>query len=343
MKIKWWSIVGLLIIVLIGVFIYQFFNQEKSGEEYQNPIFEPVIADPSIIKGEDGFYYAYGTEDNWGDGMGPRIVPIVKSENLVDWQYVGDAFNEKPSWKEDGGIWAPDISFYNEKYYLYYSQSTWGDSNPAIGVAVSNTPTGPFEDQGKLFDSEEIEVNNSIDPQLFVEDDGTPYLFWGSWYGIWGIELSDDGLDYIGEKFQIASTSFEAPYIVKKEDEYIFFGSKGSCCEGQFSEYRVAVGKADSLEGPYFDQSGNDLLYSSGTVILAGGDQFKGPGHNAVVTDEAGQDWMIYHAIDADNPWVDGGITRRPLMMDRIIWEDGWPEIKGGVPSEGVQEGPITK
>ncbi|ADU29312.1 family 43 glycosylhydrolase [Evansella cellulosilytica] len=315
----------------------------EAGPEYQNPVFEPVIADPSIIKADDGFYYVYGTEDNWGDGMGSRVVPIVRSENLVDWEYVGEAFHEKPSWKEDGGIWAPDIVYFNDKYYLYYSQSTWGDANPAIGVATSDTPKGPFEDQGKVFDSKEIGVNNSIDPQLFIDDDGTPYLFWGSWYGIWGIEMSEDGFDHVGEKFQIAGTAFEAPYIIKRDDYYYFFGSKGSCCEGQWSQYRVAIGRSDSLKGPYVDKNGSDIIRSTGTLILQEGEQFVGPGHNAIVTDEAGQDWMIYHAIDKDEAWIGSGVTRRPLMLDKVIWEDGWPTIEGGVPGEGVQEGPITE
>ncbi|MDQ0257242.1 beta-xylosidase [Evansella vedderi] len=218
-----WGLMTVVVLALVGI-VYSFVNEQEEkiavGPEYQNPVFEPVIADPSIIKAEDGFYYVYGTEDNWGDGMGSRVVPIVRSENLVDWEYVGEAFHEKPSWKEDGGIWAPDIVYYNDMYYLYYSQSTWGDPNPAIGVAISETPQGPFEDQGKLFDSQEIGVNNSIDPQMFLDDDGTPYLFWGSWYGIWGIELSEDGFDYVGEKFQIASTDFEAPYIIKRDDYY---------------------------------------------------------------------------------------------------------------------------
>ncbi|SDN89464.1 family 43 glycosylhydrolase [Alkalicoccus daliensis] len=334
-----------LLLLISGAGGYMLFsNQEaaSSSTEYENPVFEPVLADPSIIQGEDGFYYAYGTEDDWGDGEGSRLVPIVRSSNLVDWEYVDEAFENSPDWKEDGGIWAPDIAYYNDQYYLYYSVSTWGDSNPAIGVATADAPEGPFEDQGKLFDSLEIDVPNSIDPQLFV-DDGVPYLFWGSWHGIWGIELTEDGLDYQGEKFQIAGTDFEAPYILKREGEYIFFGSKGSCCEGQFSEYRVAAGKADSLEGPYLDQQGVDLLQSSGTLLLSEGSQFVGPGHNAIITDEAGEDWIVYHAIDRDNPWIGSGATRRPLMIDPIHWEDGWPVMENGTPGEGVQEGPVTQ
>lgn len=335
-------LVGLVLIS--GVVIYLVMTTKAEvGPDYMNPVFEPVLADPSIIKGDDGYYYVYGTEDDWGDGMGSRLVPILKSENLIDWDYAGEAFTEKPNWKEDGGLWAPDISYFNDTYYLYYSQSVWGDSNPAIGVATSKKPTGPFEDHGKVFDSKEIGVNNSIDPQLFLDDDGTPFLFWGSWYGIWGIELSKDGFTHTGEKFQIASRDFEAPYLIKRDNYYYFFGSKGSCCEGQFSTYRVAVGRSESLRGPYLDKDGKDILNTSGTDILVGGERFVGPGHNAIITDEAGQDWMLYHAIDKEEPWIGSGTTRRPLLLDKVTWKDGWPIIETHQPGSSMQEGPITK
>jgi arabinan endo-1,5-alpha-L-arabinosidase len=340
------KVIGLIVsvIVLLSIAIVYFFYDSTNavGPDYKNPVFEPVLADPSIIKAEDGYYYAFGTEDNWGDGMGPRIVPIIRSKNLVDWDYVGEAFQEKPSWKKEGGIWAPDITYFNNKYYLYYSQSAWGDANPAIGVAVSDTPEGPFEDKGKLFNSKEIGVNNSIDPYFYEDEDGTPYIFWGSWYGIWGIELSEDGLNYVGEKFQIAGRDFEAPYIIKRDGYYYFFGSKGSCCEGQFSTYRTAIGRAESLKGPYLDKDGNKLLYTGGSDILVGGEQFVGPGHNAIVKDDANQDWIIYHAIDKGNPWI-GTATRRPLLLDKVTWENGWPTVNNGMPGEGVLEGPIIE
>lgn len=307
---------------------------------YKNPVFEPVLADPSIIKAEDGYFYAYGTEDNWGDGMGPRYVPIVRSSNLVDWEYVGEAFTTKPNWKLEGGLWAPDIVYQNDQYYLYYSQSTWGDLNPAIGVAVADNPKGPFEDKGKLFDSHEIGVQNSIDQMFYVDEDGTAFLFWGSFHGIYGIQLSEDGMSTVGEKFEIAGRAFEAPYIIKRDGYYYFFGSLGSCCEGFWSTYRVAVGRSETIKGPYLDQDGNDLRFSEGTLILAEGEAFAGPGHNAIVTDDAGTDWIVYHAVDKEQGFMSSGVTRRPLMIDPLVWEEGWPTVKNQSPSSEERPGP---
>ncbi|MDR1154790.1 MAG: family 43 glycosylhydrolase, partial [Bacteroidales bacterium] len=92
---------------------------------YQNPLFEPDLADPSFIRAADGWFYAYGTQNAWATGVN-RITPIVRSKNLVKWEYVADAFTSesKPSW-HNGGIWAPQIVFNpnDGMYYLYYSNS----------------------------------------------------------------------------------------------------------------------------------------------------------------------------------------------------------------------------
>ncbi|GGM38650.1 arabinan endo-1,5-alpha-L-arabinosidase [Paraliobacillus quinghaiensis] len=318
-------------------------DSEVNETTFQNPVYEPVLADPSIIKADDGYYYAYGTEDAWGEHSKAVFTPIIKSKNLIDWEYVGPAFEAKPNWKGAGSLWAPDIQKYQDKYYLYYSLSIWGDSNPGIGVALSDNPEGPFEDQGKLFTSEEIGVANSIDPFFYLTEDGIPYLFWGSFHGIYGIELAEDGLSTKGEKFQIAGDAFEAPYIIKREDYYYFFGSLGSCCDGANSTYHVAVGRSDNLLGPYLDKNGKDIKNSTGTTILQGQEDglYVGPGHNAIVQDDEGTDWLIYHAINKEDSKLWTGASRRPVMIDPIVWEDGWPKVKDQQPNTEDQPAPV--
>jgi arabinan endo-1,5-alpha-L-arabinosidase len=327
-------------IILIAGGYYYFFQTT-----FINPVFEPVLADPSIIKAENGYMYAYGTEDEWDDGKGPKFIPIVKSKNMVDWEYIGDGFKQsnKPSWK-DGGLWAPHVTFYRNQYYLYYSLSVWGDANPGIGVATSKSPEGPFEDHGRLFTSEEIGVPNSIDPMFYV-DEGIPYLFWGSFNGIYGVELTKDGLSVKGTPFQIAGNAFEAPFIIKRDSYYYLFVSSGSCCEGTDSTYNVAVGRSKSITGPYVDKIDKDLMYSRGTTILLGKEKskFVGPGHNAVITDEAGTDWIVYHAYEKENPWMESGAPRRALLIDPILWKDGWPDIKDMEPGSDSQRVPKTR
>ncbi len=307
---------------------------------YQNPVFEPDLADPTIIKSPENWFYAYGTENYWDEKL-HRLVPVIRSHDLVNWEYVRDAFDIKPNWKK-GGIWAPEITFLNGKYYMYYAFSTWGDKNAAIGLAISNTPEGPFTDQGKLFDSEEIGVFNSIDPSFFRHDDQN-YLIWGSLGGgIFGIGLSEDGKSITGQKFQIAGNSFEAAYIFKKDEYFYLFVSTSTCCEGAESQYRVVVGRSAEFKGPYTTITGQELITQNnnwwaplvdqiGGVILRGNETVAGPGHNAqIVTDDRGNDWFVYHGILRSNPLLPKGATRRSLFIDRIDWSSGWPVINQG-------------
>ena len=317
-------------------------------ETYQNPVFEPVLADPSVLRAEDGYIYAYGTEDDWADGEGVRVVPVLRSKNMAAWEYVGEAFETKPSWKP-GGVWAPDVSYFNGMYYMYYTMSIWGDDNPGIGLAVADSPAGPFEDLGKLFDSDEIGAY-SIDPMLIVEE-SVPYLFFGSIEaGIYGIELTEDGTATVGEKFQISAPGYEAPYIFKKDGYFYFFGSAGTCCDGADSTYRVETARAESIKGPYVNKEGVDIRYAPGSLVLSGyfppelgKGLYVGPGHNSVITDDEGQDWMVYHAIAVDYPKFGNGVTRRPLMIDPIRWEDGWPVITDALPSLEPMKAPVFR
>jgi arabinan endo-1,5-alpha-L-arabinosidase len=85
-------------------------------------------------------------------------------------------------------------------------------------------------------------------------------------------------------------------------------------------------------------------MASWGEVVLFRNDRWVGPGHNAVVTDDAGQDWIIYHAVDPANPRLANGATRRPALLDKIEWVDGWPVVNEGQgPSEKPQPKPMIK
>ncbi|HWW40413.1 family 43 glycosylhydrolase [Pedobacter sp.] len=317
---------------------------------YMNPVFMPILADPSVLKDPvSGNFYAYGTEDNWGDGKGSHLVAVVKSSNLADWSFTRDAFSTKPTWKQNGGIWAPDVNYMNGKYYMYYAYSVWADSNPGIGLAIASDPAGPFTDLGKLFLSSEIGVANAIDP-CYVEDGGKKYLLFGSYSsapnnGTWGVELSADGKSVPdpGAKFKIAAGDFEGVMIHKRGKYYYFFGSKNNCCDGAASIYQVRVARSENLHGPYLDKDGNDInIRDNGTLLIQRNNRFAGPGHNAqIMTDDAGTDWFLYHAIEIANPVVSSGANRRALMLDKLSWNNDWPEIKDGTPSTTAQPKPV--
>ncbi len=318
--------------------------QPKSKNEdgsYTNPVFDFDFPDPNLIKAKDGYYYAYSTQANWTKRKagGPYITPIIRSKNLINWTFVKDGFLKKPDWKTEGGIWAPDATYYKGKYYLYYSVSIWDDPNPGIGLAIADKPEGPFTDYGKLFLSKEINVKNSIDPFLML-DNGKPYLFWGSFNGVYGVPLSPDGKKISGDKFLIAGNAYEGTYIFKKNNYYYFLGSIGTCCALEKSTYKVLAGRSLKLEGPYMDADGKPLTNNGGTLVVAankGDVGFIGTGHNGdIFTDDEGKDWMFYHAYKKSKP-TDGRI----MLLDELIWENGWPAIKDKQPSTVKTKGPV--
>ena len=298
-----------------------------AGDTYTNPVINTSLPDPTVIRADDGYFYLYATEDI-------RNLPIYRSRDLTDWQFVGTAFTDdtRPQWNKKGNMWAPDINKIGDKYVLYYSKSEWGGEwTCGIGAATADRPEGPFTDHGPLFISSEIGVRNSID-QFYIEDNGHKYLFWGSFHGIYGIELSDDGLSVKpgAVKKQVSGTFMEGTYIHKRGKYYYLFGSAGTCCEGARSTYRVTYGRSENLFGPYVDKKGQRLLDNHYEVMLHGDDTFVGTGHNAeFVTDDLGQDWILYHGYKKAE--ADDG---RVVFLSRVDWKDGWPEVAGSVPEK---------
>ncbi|MFC2700625.1 galactose-1-epimerase [Segatella oris] len=302
----------------------------------RQPVIDMSAPDPTVIRAEDGTFYLYATEDM-------RNVPIFHSANLADWKLVGTAFtdNSRPKWLPKGGIWAPDIQRVGGKYHLYYAKSVWGGEwDAGIGVAVSNSPAGPFVDRGCMFTSKQIGIQNCIDP-FYIEDGGKKYLFFGSFHGIYGVELTADGLHVKqgAKPREVAGTFMEATYIRRRGGYYYLFGSTGTCCEGARSTYRITIGRSKSLFGPYVDKAGQRLLDNHYNILLDKDDSVLGPGHNAgLITDDAGNDYMLYHGFKASDP--DAG---RVVWLSRIVWTDGWPSVMMEKDSQKNETVPVIK
>lgn len=300
-------------------------NNSAGHKKYRNPVVAYSLPDPSIIQAKDGYFYLYATEDI-------RNLPIHRSKNLVDWEQVGTAFTKqtRPTFEPKGGLWAPDINYIDGKYVLYYSMSVWGGEwTCGIGAATSDSPAGPFTDHGMLFRSNTIQVKNSIDP-FYIEDGGKKYLFWGSFRGIYAVELSKDGLSVKdgAAKRQIAGTAYEGTYIHKKGKYYYLFASIGSCCAGVKSTYTTVVGRSRNLFGPYLDKQGRSMTDNHHDVLIHKNEAFVGTGHNAeIVSDRKGTDWILYHGVNVQDP------SGRVLLLDRVDWVDGWPVVAGSSPS----------
>jgi len=310
---------------------------------FTNPVIAPVAADPSLIRDAGGTWYLYATQDRWDDGV-ERYLPIFASEDLVSWRYLGDVFPLPPRWKSQGFLWAPDVSEHEGTFWLYYAYSTWGDANPCIGLATAPHPAGPWTDLGRpVFCSADVGVRNSIDPFVWTSGDERT-LFWGSFHGIHAAPLAADGASLAGAPVRVADERFEAAYLIEREGAFYLFLSSGSCCDGAGSTYLTWVGRSDALLGPYRDDLGRDLRYGGGRVVLYRNDAWVGPGHPAIVQDDAGTDWIVYHAIDPQRPTLRSGATRRPLLIDPIAWRDGWPVVQDDRgPSSEPQPRPVVR
>lgn len=300
-------------------------KDENTETQYSNPVIRVSVPDPTVIRSQDGKFYLYGTEDI-------RNIPVFRSDDLINWKQVGTAFTDETRPKDVDGasLWAPEIRYIKGKYVLFYSLAIWGQEwVSSIGYAVSDNPEGPFISKGIVFNSYDVNVKNSID-QFFYEEDGNYYMLWGSFRGIYLVQLNvtDDLVitPQISTMVQVAGTAFEGVNIWKRDGYYYLFASIGSCCEGANSTYSTVVGRSKSLTGPYMSKDGGYMLENAYTVVLSKNSAFVGVGHNSILQkDDEENTWILYHGYQVNK--VDDG---RLVLLDRVLWDnEGWPYVEG--------------
>jgi arabinan endo-1,5-alpha-L-arabinosidase len=211
---------------------------------------------------------------------------------------------------------------------MYYSVSKFGSNTSAIGLATSSTGRpGSWTDQGTVYTSNSGSDFNAIDPNLFVNDDGKWWLSFGSWWtGIKMIQINPStGKQLAGSttRYSLASRptgtkAVEAPFIVKRGGYYYLFASYDTCCAGTSSTYKVKVGRASGITGPYRDRNGVDLMNNGGTPVLESHGNVIGPGGQSIMKDTDG-DLIVYHYYDGNA----GGTPK--LGINLLNWSSGWP------------------
>jgi arabinan endo-1,5-alpha-L-arabinosidase len=281
-----------------------------------------AVHDPSVVKAADGTYFLFST----GNG-----IEIRTSTDRTAFRRAGSAFPNGASWAHPftGGsdnLWAPDISFRNGRYYLYYSASTFGSRNSAIFLATSTTAQpGSWTNQGIVVQTSNSSDHNAIDPNLVVDQSGAWWLTYGSfWTGIKMIRINAstgkpaDSTRYsLAQRPSSAGGAVEAPYIVYRSGYYYLFMSFDYCCRGTSSTYRVVVGRSTSITGPYTDRNGVRLTSGGGTEVLATHGNIYGPGHQTLWTDVDG--WvMAYHYYTSSGS---------RLGINLVGWSGGWPAL----------------
>jgi arabinan endo-1,5-alpha-L-arabinosidase len=327
-------------------------------------------ADPTVLHGQrpgDRYWYLYCTTDPLNDDdvddqgdLRFHPIPMSRSRDLVHWTYVGDALPQAPDWAADGaGIWAPDVvySATTDRYYLTFVVTDTDDSlrgpdacastgDSALGVAVSDSPTGPWQvaDQPLVAPRPDPDADCAFfwtyDPDVRGDTVHTAStLYYGSYYG--GIHATrvvfdDQGASTVGAPTRITiGNRYEGANVVRRHGWYWLFASATNCCNGPLTSYGVFAGRSRSPLGPFLDREGQSLLAGrvGGTpVLLPNANRWLGTGHNSVFTDAAGRWWTIYPAVDRSDPYfaTQPGFTRRPPMLDPLDWVDGWPTVRAG-------------
>ncbi|MEU4250025.1 arabinan endo-1,5-alpha-L-arabinosidase [Amycolatopsis sp. NPDC026612] len=279
------------------------------------------VHDPSVVKRPDGSYLVAHTGDN---------IALKTSADRTAFRNAGSVFPNGAPWtttytKGSRSLWAPDISYHNGQYYLYYAASTFGSNRSAIFLATS--PSGgsdTWTNRGLVVESRTSDNFNAIDPNLTVDEQGRWWLDFGSfWSGIKLIQLNPaTGLRQGTGMTAIAGRgggAIEAPFIVKHGQYYYQYVSFDLCCRGASSTYRVMVGRSTSVTGPYTDRAGVAMTSGGGTEILAGHGSVHGPGHEAVLADTDG-DLLFYHY------YADNGASL--LGVNRLTYDSaGWPHV----------------
>src|ERR1051326_470895 len=287
---------------------------------YSNPVIPGDFPDPSIIRVGNEFW-ATATSSEWG----PQF-PLLHSTNLVDWELTGSVFKHRPTWAV-ANFWAPEISEYGGKYYVYYVGRKKGGPL-SVAVAMAEKPSGPYKDYGPLVS----QADGSIDPVPVTNESDERYLVWkedgNSQHQptiLWAQPLTPDGLTLTGEPKDILHNDtpwegavIEGPFIVHRGEWFYLFYSGSGCC-GRDCSYALGVARSQSLLGPWEKNPANP--------ILAGNATWKCPGHGSIVRDENERYWLLYHAYSTKD-FVYAG---REALLDEVKFgTNGWPTINDG-------------
>ena len=293
------------------------YTYDVSGEKtYQNVVLGGY-ADPDIIY-HDGYYYMYVTSTGY---------LVYRSKDLATWECLGQSL-PSCSWNINTQYqWAPDVEYVNGKFYMAVSYGEAG-----FGIAVSDKPEGPFVCVG-----EKPMLIQTIDGNIFVDDNGKIYLYYTSWYdgrtyGIWGVEMESDCITpkWDTEKLIIRADKpwessmnmggvVEAPFMMKKDGVYylIYSGSNYQ------ADYAVGYATSDSPLGKFQKSENSPILYRTNDI--------RGPGHCSIVETPDGRLFMVYHVHSSETSVHPRNVAIDPVRFVKL--EDGSYRIEAYGPT----------
>jgi len=301
--------------------------------------------DPAIVR-EGKTYYVFTTgKASDGGQLGIRC-----SEDLTHWRHCGHIFDAIPQWIKERSpgtkdLWAPDISFANGRYRIYYAYSLFGKNTSGIALVMNKTldrtsPDYKWQDEGLILESVATDNFNAIDPNYVEDAAHHAWLSFGSfWTGIkmraldqkTGKLASEDEKTYslasrkppeapvsIVPSLPANWQAIEAPFIVHRGRYYYLFVSFDLCCRGLKSTYKTMVGRAKDITGPFIDHDGVEMNKGGGTLLLDANTRWLGPGGQSVLIGKHGPDLIVFHAYDH----ITG---KSALQLSTLIWKGDWP------------------
>jgi Glycosyl hydrolases family 43 len=295
------------------------------------PVYDADAPDPDVIR-VGTTYYAYTT------GSVLENIPVLMSSDLQTWSPVGDALPTLPLWSEWGRTWSPGVVSLNGQYVMFYATEVAATGQRCISTATASSPTGPFNDSSLAPLICQTSMGGSIDPQPFVDVNGTPYLYWKSNAGlssapasIWATLLSPDGLSLASSPRSVLSqdqpweSTVEGPDMVDASGSYVLFYSGGAW---NSPGYGVGYAECAGPFGPCTKPKGAPILHSDSARL--------GPGGESLFQDPSGNWWMAYHAWDgpvSDYSYSSGAF--RSLWIAPVTFSGATPTVEAGESPEG--------
>ncbi len=300
------------------------------------------ILDPSVIR-QGSSYYAFSTDVAGFPAEGN--LPIHCSQDKVKWTTCGSVFPAGiPAWVQEkvpgvAGLWAPDVSYFNGQYHVYYNGSTLHSQQTVIGLVTNTTldstdPAYKWVDRGLVLESTPGDDFNALDPTILADTGGSVWLTYGSyWSGIkqrqidpaTGMLLASNPMRYdLATRPGVPHNPIEGASLVRRDGYYYLFVSVDYCCEADVTsnDYKQAVGRSTSPHGPFVDEAGTPMMNGGGTVLIQGDGNWGAPGGGTAYLDaKSGDSFIIFHAHN---------LTRsgHPYQWVKTVdWVNGWPVI----------------
>ncbi|HEY4379906.1 MAG TPA: arabinan endo-1,5-alpha-L-arabinosidase [Acidobacteriaceae bacterium] len=299
-----------------------------------------LLHDPSVIR-QGNTYYVF-TSDWMGLPAG-NYLPMRCSQDEVNWTECGSVFSQIPAWvqrKVPGAtaLWAPDISYFNGQYHVYYAGSTAGSQRSVIGLATNTTldstnPAYKWVDAGEVLESAHGDDFNAIDPNIAIDASGSVWMTFGSyWSGIKQIQIDPQtGLPVakashlsLATRPGVSNNPIEGASIVRHGAFYYLFVSVDYCCNANpaTDNYKEMGGRSSSPQGPFVDSNGVPMLQGGGTVILEGEGTWNAPGGGTAYVDPvSGESLLVFHALKM----TENGTPY--LWAKQIQWQNDWPGL----------------